>query len=68
MHSPLMMLIMSAVFHVFAAIFTMLIAFVAEILHPIHMELEFEQVLLQFPSYVLIRSRIRPDIWPDIRS
>ncbi|WP_162309012.1 hypothetical protein [Brevibacillus antibioticus] len=59
---------MSTVFRVFAAIFTMLLAFVAEILHPIHMELEFEQVELQFPSYVLIRSRIRPDIWSDIWS
>ncbi|WP_185746373.1 hypothetical protein [Brevibacillus sp. AG162] len=67
-----MMLEMSAVFHVFAAIFTMLIALVAEVLHPVHMKLEFEQVQLQFPSNVLIRSRIRPDIWsdiwPDIRS
>lgn len=62
------MFVMSAVFHVFAAIFTMLIAFVMEILHPVHMKLEFKQVQLQISSYVLIRSRIRPDIRSNIWS
>ncbi|WP_312117180.1 hypothetical protein [Brevibacillus reuszeri] len=44
LHSPLVMSVMLAIFIVFASIVAMLFAFVVEILHPIHMELEFEQV------------------------
>lgn len=43
-HSALMMCVELAVFAQFPTIFAILLAFVAEVLHAIHVELEFENV------------------------
>lgn len=48
LHSPLMVSVVLAVFVVFTAIIAVFLAFMVEILHPVHMELEFEQVQFNF--------------------
>lgn len=54
LHSPLMVFVMSAVFAVFPAVIPVLLAFVTEILHPVHMEMELEQIQFDFRA------------WPDV--
>lgn len=65
-HSPLMVLVISAVFAVFAAMIPVLLAFVAEILHPVHMEMELEQVKLDFRAWPDVFRHRRSHVWRSI--
>lgn len=76
LHSALMMLVMLAIFTVFATVFPMLLAFVMIVLHPIHVELELEQVHFNFHARMsswhrvgrcIWRSPVRHHVWRRIR-
>jgi len=57
LHSALVMSVKFTVFIVFTAVIAMLFTLVVEILHPIHVELEFEQIQLDFHSRLDSMSR-----------
>ncbi|MED1723902.1 MULTISPECIES: hypothetical protein [Brevibacillus] len=50
LHSALMVFVILAVLAVLFAMIAVLLTFVAEVLHPVHMEMEFEQIKLDFRS------------------